>query len=90
MNDKNKVYGYVRVSSLDQNEERQMIALAEVGVLGKNIFIDKQSGKNFVTFRFSEVQKSKNLTSRIPKIGNQEVKEIKLVIFSCRLLPAMR
>lgn len=47
MNDKNKIYGYVRVSSTDQNEERQMVALAEMGVLEKNIFMDKQSGKSF-------------------------------------------
>lgn len=40
-------YGYVRVSSKDQNEDRQMIALKEVGVMDKNIFIDKQSGKDF-------------------------------------------
>lgn len=42
-----KVYGYVRVSSADQNEDRQMIALVEVGVADENIFIDKQSGKDF-------------------------------------------
>lgn len=47
MNDKNKIYGYVRVSSTDQNEERQMVALAEAGVPEKNIFMDKQSGKSF-------------------------------------------
>lgn len=41
------VYGYVRVSSKDQNEDRQMIALREVGVPEKNIFVDKQSGKDF-------------------------------------------
>ena len=40
-------YGYVRVSSKDQNEDRQMIALKEVGVADKNIYIDKQSGKDF-------------------------------------------
>lgn len=40
-------YGYVRVSSRDQNEDRQLIALREVGVTDKNIFIDKQSGKDF-------------------------------------------
>ena len=44
MSDKNKIYGYVRVSSTDQNEERQMIALAEAGVPENNIFMDKQSG----------------------------------------------
>lgn len=42
-----KTYGYVRVSSKDQNEDRQMIAMAEMGVLDENIFIDKQSGKDF-------------------------------------------
>lgn len=41
------VYGYVRVSSTDQNEDRQMIALKEVPVPEKNIFMDKQSGKDF-------------------------------------------
>ena len=41
------VYGYVRVSSKDQNEDRQMIALREVGVPEKNIFVDKKSGKDF-------------------------------------------
>lgn len=47
MSDKNKIYGYMRVSSTDQNEERQIVALAEVGVPEKNIFMDKQSGKSF-------------------------------------------
>ena len=47
MNDKNKIYGYVRISSTDQNEERQMVALAEAGVVAKYIFMDKQSGKSF-------------------------------------------
>lgn len=42
-----KVYGYVRVSSADQNEDRQMIEMRRVGVPSNNIFIDKQSGKDF-------------------------------------------
>ena len=42
-----KIYGYVRVSSKDQNEERQMIALPAYGVEDRNIFLDKQSGKDF-------------------------------------------
>lgn len=41
------VYGYVRVSSKDQNEDRQMIALAEYNIPKKNIYIDKQSGCDF-------------------------------------------
>ncbi len=42
-----KIYGYVRVSSTDQNEDRQMIALRDADVPEKNIFMDKQSGKDF-------------------------------------------
>ncbi len=41
------VYGYIRVSSRDQNEDRQMIALKELHIPKKNIFMDKQSGKDF-------------------------------------------
>ena len=41
------IYGYIRVSSRDQNEERQLIALKEVGTPEKHIYIDKQSGKDF-------------------------------------------
>lgn len=41
------IYGYVRVSTKEQNEDRQLISLHEVGVLPKNIFMDKQSGISF-------------------------------------------
>ena len=41
------IYGYVRVSTREQNEDRQLIALREAGVEEKNIFMDKQSGKDF-------------------------------------------
>ena len=41
------IYGYIRVSSQDQNEERQVIALKEAGVSEKNMYVDKQSGKDF-------------------------------------------
>ena len=40
-------YGYVRVSSTDQNEDRQIVALNKYNISHENIFIDKQSGKNF-------------------------------------------
>ena len=40
-------YGYIRVSTREQNEDRQLIALREMSVLEQNIFVDKQSGKNF-------------------------------------------
>ena len=41
------VYGYIRVSSRDQNEARQRIALREAGVPERNVFAEKQSGKDF-------------------------------------------
>lgn len=40
-------YGYARVSSAEQNEERQLIALKEAGVAERNITVDKVSGKSF-------------------------------------------
>lgn len=42
-----EIYGYVRVSSTDQNEDRQLIALRDKGVVDKNVYMDKQSGKDF-------------------------------------------
>ena len=42
-----KIYGYVRVSSTDQNEDRQLIALRGRAVPRENIYIDKQSGGDF-------------------------------------------
>ena len=41
------IYGYVRVSTRDQNEARQMIAMEEQGIDRKQIYLDKQSGKDF-------------------------------------------
>ena len=41
------IYGYIRVSSLDQNEDRQLIAMRHLRVPQRNIFVDKQAGKDF-------------------------------------------
>ena len=41
------IFGYVRVSSTDQNEDRQLIAMSEKNIPQRNIYIDKQSGKDF-------------------------------------------
>ncbi len=41
------VYGYIRVSTKEQNEDRQFIALRELNIPEKNIYMDKQSGKDF-------------------------------------------
>lgn len=45
--EKQTIYGYVRVSTREQNEDRQLIAMREMGVPEKNIFVEKISGKNF-------------------------------------------
>ena len=42
-----EVYGYIRVSTKEQNEDRQLVALHELNIPEKNIFMDKQSGKDF-------------------------------------------
>lgn len=51
----NKIYGYCRVSSEDQNEDRQMIAMSEMRVPRENIFIDKQSGKDLMETFLSDI-----------------------------------
>lgn len=51
------IYGYVRVSSTDQNEDRQMIALHQMGVEDKHIFMDKQSGKDFERPQYKKMVK---------------------------------
>jgi len=42
-----KVYGYIRVSSVDQNEDRQLDALDALAILRSQVYVDKQSGKDF-------------------------------------------
>lgn len=43
----NKTYGYMRVSTREQNEDRQLIAMRKFGISEKNLVLDKQSGKDF-------------------------------------------
>lgn len=53
-------FGYMRVSSRDQNEDRQRIALLEMGVLEENIYMDKLSGKNFDRPQYKEMLRKIN------------------------------
>jgi DNA invertase Pin-like site-specific DNA recombinase len=57
------VYGYMRVSSKEQNEDRQRIALLEMGVPEKNIFMDKQSGKDFERTQYKKLLRKLNENS---------------------------
>lgn len=50
-------YGYIRVSSVEQNEARQFIALEKFGLVKKNIYCDKVSGKNFVRPQYQKLRK---------------------------------
>jgi len=50
-------YGYIRVSSTDQNEDRQLVAMQELGILNENMFIDKQSGKDFDRGQYQHMMK---------------------------------
>lgn len=52
-----KTYGYIRVSSTDQNEDRQRVALGQKDILPRNIYTDKQSGKDFERPRYRELVK---------------------------------
>lgn len=54
---KQRVYGYVRVSSSDQNEDRQMAAMMEKGVQKCNIYMDKQSGRDFKRPSYMELSR---------------------------------
>ena len=58
-----KIYGYMRVSSKEQNEDRQRIALTEMGVPEKNIYMDKQSGKNFERKQYKRLLRKLNENS---------------------------
>ena len=53
-------FGYVRVSTIDQNEVRQMVALREFEIPQKNIFVDKKSGKNFDRPMYKKMIKKMN------------------------------
>lgn len=53
-----QIYGYLRVSSTDQNEARQLIAMRKLGVSERNIFLDKQSGKNFDRPQYLKLKKT--------------------------------
>lgn len=51
------VYGYIRVSTREQNEDRQRIALTAAGIPAENIYLDKQSGKDFCRPQYQNLMK---------------------------------
>jgi DNA invertase Pin-like site-specific DNA recombinase len=65
-----KTYGYIRVSSLEQNTDRQLLAMNELNILPCQIFTDKQSGKDFDRPAY------KNLVKKLKKGDTLYVKSI--------------
>ena len=57
------IYGYMRVSSKEQNEDRQKIALTEMGVPGNHIYMDKQTGKDFERTQYKRLLRKLNENS---------------------------
>lgn len=57
------IYGYMRVSSKEQNEDRQKIALTEMGVPENNIYMDKQSGNDFERTQYKRLLRKLNENS---------------------------
>ena len=53
----NKMYGYIRVSTREQNDDRQRTALENFGVSSQNFFVDKQSGKDFARPQYRRLLK---------------------------------
>lgn len=67
---KNRVYGYIRVSTKEQNDDRQVIALQKAGVPTAHIYVEKSSGKNF------ERPQYKNLLRKMKKDDLLYIKSI--------------
>ena len=63
------MYGYMRVSAKDQNEDRQRIALQDFGVEKNRIFLDKQSGKDFQRPAYNRVVRKLKADGRLRRVG---------------------
>lgn len=61
----NMEYGYIRVSTKDQNDERQLIAMKDFGIGEKNLFIDKQSGKDFLRPNYQKMLRKLKLNDLV-------------------------
>jgi hypothetical protein len=78
------VYGYIRVSTREQNEDRQFIALREMAVPEENLITDKQSGKDFQRPQY------KKLVRKLIKDDLLYIKSIDIVALDMSLLDTRR
>ena len=72
------IYGYIRVSTREQNEDRQRLALAALPVPEENIYMDKQSGKDFERKNYKRlIRKSKKddtlVVKSIDRLGRMRI-----------------
>ena len=58
-------YAYIRVSSKDQNIDRQVEAMRNIGILEKNMYIDRQSGKNFNRKKYQSLLEQLNSSDEL-------------------------
>ena len=80
-------YGYVRVSTREQNEDRQLIAMAEFGVAAEHIILDKQSGKDFDRPGYRRlVRKLKAGDTLVIKSIDRLGRDYEEILEQCRLL----
>jgi len=57
LNRQSQKYGYVRISTTEQHEDRQLIALSPFGIPPANLYVDKQSGKDFQRARYQQLMR---------------------------------
>ena len=71
-------YGYIRVSTKEQNEQRQLIAMREFGIAGNQVYMDKQSGKDLERKNYKRlIRKSKKddtlVVKSIDRLGRMRI-----------------
>ena len=69
-------YGYARVSTKEQNEQRQMIALQDFGIAEEAIYLDKQSGKDFARPQYQKLLRKQKRTILLSLRASTDSEEI--------------
>lgn len=71
-------YAYLRVSTREQNEERQLLAIEGLGIPEKNVYLDKESGKNFLRSGYVKLEEAAKEAGISPSTFYRRAKETKL------------
>lgn len=81
------IYGYARVSSKDQNLDRQLVELKNYGIEAKNIFQDKESGKDFSRVNYQRLRKKLKLVTYL--LLNQLIGLVEITIWLLKNGPTL-